>query len=208
MDVTANSKLSMSDQLLKPIDEFQRLTQTLFLSLSSDQTARRIPPPSVSAFIECDAEISRALDIARTHQIKQRKVEALKQEILDLNAQWRHICSELEAGKQELEIMIKEGDERIESIEKAKYGQLPCLFLLDEKLIGGFSRFAVSRTTRIRSKSQLVHLRTAEHARLDAFGTTTSALVLPAIPQRREDAQGKAQRGSTPWAAWRNPFRW
>lgn len=116
-------KPSMSDQLLQPIEEFQRLSQTLFLSLSSDQNARRVPPPSVSLFIECDAQISRALDIARTHQIKQRKIETLKQEILDLDTQWRHICSELEAGKQELETMIKEGDERIESIEKAKYGQ-------------------------------------------------------------------------------------
>lgn len=122
--VTATPKPSMSEQLLKPIEEFQRLSQTLFLSLSGDQTARRVPPPPVSLFIECDAEISRALDVARTHQIKQRKIEALKQEILDLDAQWRHICSELEAGKQELEIMIKEGNERIESIEKAKYGQL------------------------------------------------------------------------------------
>lgn len=120
--VATNPKSSMSDQLLKPIEEFQLLSQTLFLSLSGDQTARRVPPPLVSAFIERDAQISRALDIARTHQIKQRKIEALKQEILDLNAQWRHICSELEAGKQELEIMIKEGEERIESIEKAKYG--------------------------------------------------------------------------------------
>jgi len=128
--VTATYKPSMSDQLLKPIEEFQRLSQTLFLSLSGDQTARRVPLPSVSAFVECDAQISRALDIARTHQIKQRKVEALKQDILDLNAQWRHICSELEAGKQELEIMIKEGDERIESIDRAKYGQLALTFRL------------------------------------------------------------------------------
>ena len=126
--VTANPKPSMSDQLLQPIEEFQRLSQTLFLSLSGDQTARRVPPPSVSSFIECDTQLSRALDIARTHQIKQRKIEALKQEILDLNAQWRHICSELEAGKRELEIMIKGGEERIESIGKAKYGQLPPVY--------------------------------------------------------------------------------
>ena len=119
---------SMSDQLLKPIEEFQRLSQALFLSLSGDQTARRVPLPPVSSFIECDAQISRALDIARTHQIKQRKIEILKQDILDLNAQWRHICSELEAGKQELEIMIKEGEERIESIDKAKYGQFASVY--------------------------------------------------------------------------------
>lgn len=132
VDTTAvNSKLSMADRLLKPIEEFQRLSQALFLSLSGDQTARRVPPPSVAAFIECDAEISRALDIARTHQIKQRKIEALKQEVLSLNAQWKHICSELESGKQELETMIKDGDERIESIQKAKYGQLVFVLLFD-----------------------------------------------------------------------------
>jgi hypothetical protein len=184
---TANSKPSMSDQLLKPIEEFQRLSQTLFLSLSSDQTARRVPPPSVSAFIECDAEISRALDIARMHQIKQQKVEALKRDILDLNAQWRHICSELEAGKQELEIMITEGDERIESIEKAKYGRLAFLFLFDVNSISEFSLFAISRTAYICSKSQLVHLRPTEYAGLDA-PESTNTLVLPAIPQRRKDA--------------------
>ena len=122
VDTSTTVKPSMSDQLLKPIEEFQRLSQALFLSLSGDPTARRVPLPPVSSFIECDAQISRALDIARTHQIKQRKIEILKQDILDLNAQWRHICSELEAGKQELEIMIKEGEERIESIDKAKYG--------------------------------------------------------------------------------------
>ena len=127
-EVTVIPKPSMSDQLLKPIEEFQRLSQTLFLSLSGDQTARRVPPPSVSLFIECDAQMSRALDVARTHQIKQRKIETLKQEILDLDAQWRHICSELEAGKQELETMIKDGDERIESIEKAKYGQFTFIY--------------------------------------------------------------------------------
>lgn len=182
------TKLSMSDQLLKPIEEFQRLSQTLFLSLSSDQTARRVPPPSVSAFIECDAEISRALDIARAHQIKQRKIEALKQEILELNAHWRHICSELEAGKQELEIVIKEGDERVESIEKATYGWLASLFLFDEHSISGFSLLAISRTPCICSKSQLVYLRSTEHAGLNAPRTTTATLILPAIPQRRKDA--------------------
>ena len=130
--VTTTHKPSMSDQLLKPIEEFQRLSQALFLSLSGDQTARRVPLPSVSSFVECDAQISHALDIARTHQIKQRKIEALKQEILDLNAQWRHVCSELEAGKQELEIMIKEGEERIESIDRAKYGQFALTFCLTD----------------------------------------------------------------------------
>ena len=186
--VIENPKLSMNDQLLKPIEEFQRLSQTLFLSLSNDQTARRIPPPSVSAFIGCDAEISRALDIARTHQIKQRKIEALKQEILDLNAQWRNICSELEAGKQELEVMIKEGEERIESIEKAKHGWFAFLFLFGEHSISKFSLFAIPRTPCICPKSQLVHFRSTEHAGLDAPRTTTTASILPAIPQRREDA--------------------
>jgi len=59
-DTNTIPKPSMNDQLLNPIGEFQRLTQTLFLSPSGDQTARRVALPSVSSFIECDAEISRA----------------------------------------------------------------------------------------------------------------------------------------------------
>jgi mediator of RNA polymerase II transcription subunit 4 len=62
------------------------------------------------------------MNIAQTHQIKQRKIEALGSEILDLEAQWRNICEELAQGKSELEELIEEGEERLKAIEQAKKG--------------------------------------------------------------------------------------
>ena len=43
-------------------------------------------------------------------------------EILELEARWREICSELELGKKELEGMINEGEERTKAINEAKLG--------------------------------------------------------------------------------------
>lgn len=60
--------------------------------------------------------------MAHTHQIKQRKIEALKAQILELDARWRDICMQLEEGKRELEALIEEGDTRLTAIEQAKKG--------------------------------------------------------------------------------------
>lgn len=115
---------SMGSLLLRPLNEIQLLSQTLFLSLSGNQTSRRPVAPQVSAFLDCDLELANALHLARKHQIKQQKIESLKNEILELDSRWRQICAELETGKRELQIMINEGDERIKDIDKAKEGML------------------------------------------------------------------------------------
>lgn len=115
------SESSMSEALLGPLNELQTLSQTLFLSLSPIQS-KPPPPPPLSAFLACDEALSSAVNLAHTHQLKQRKIEALKDEILELDRRWREICTELEAGKRELEEMIEEGEERIKSIEQAKKG--------------------------------------------------------------------------------------
>ena len=112
---------SMTAILLEPLARLQSLSQTLFLSLSPAQTK---PPPSppLSAILECDAAIAAALQLAHVHQIKQRKIESLKHEILELEATWRNICSELEKSRRESESMIQEGEERIKAIGEAKQG--------------------------------------------------------------------------------------
>jgi mediator of RNA polymerase II transcription subunit 4 len=63
-----------------------------------------------------------ALHLARRHQIKQRKIEALQEEILGLDKELREIWSELEMGTRELEDIIEEGDERLKAIEHATKG--------------------------------------------------------------------------------------
>ncbi|THU86237.1 hypothetical protein K435DRAFT_782956, partial [Dendrothele bispora CBS 962.96] len=115
---------SMSTVLLAPLNELQSLSQALFLSLSPAQNKLPQPPP-LSAFLACDEALSAAVNLTYKHQIKQRRIEALKAEILELDAKWRHICMELQNEKMELESTIEEGDKRIEGIEQAKKASIP-----------------------------------------------------------------------------------
>ncbi|KAE9399937.1 hypothetical protein BT96DRAFT_919832 [Gymnopus androsaceus JB14] len=101
---------SMSSVLLTPLNEMETLAQTLFL---------------LSSFLNCDQTLAAAVNLSYKHQIKQRKIERLKAEILELDARWRQICIELEMEKMELEGMIEEADQRLESIEQAKKASIP-----------------------------------------------------------------------------------
>jgi mediator of RNA polymerase II transcription subunit 4 len=129
-----NERKSMSSIILEPLNELQALSQALFLSLSPPHT-KPPPPPSIASFLACDQSLSSAITLAHTHQVKQRKIEALKAEILQLDARWREICVELEKGKRELERAIEEGDERIKAIEDAKKGMWHLLSVLNKRSI-------------------------------------------------------------------------
>ncbi|KAJ4000829.1 vitamin-D-receptor interacting mediator subunit 4-domain-containing protein [Lentinula boryana] len=114
----------MSSLLLKPLNEMETLAQTLFLSLSAPGQIKP-PPPRVDAFLACDQALAAAVNLSYKHQVKQRKIERLKAEILGLDSRWRQICVELETEKRVLEEMIEEADERLESIEQAKKASIP-----------------------------------------------------------------------------------
>jgi mediator of RNA polymerase II transcription subunit 4 len=75
--------------------------------------------------LACDEALSSAITLARIHQTKQRRVDALEKDILDLEARWREIAFELDGGRKELEEMIEEGEERVKAIEQAKKGMDP-----------------------------------------------------------------------------------
>ncbi len=111
----------MSSILLAPLNDLQALSQTLFLALSPIHS-KPPPPPPLSSFLTCDQALASAISLAHKHQIKQREIEVLKSEILELELRWREICMELETGKRELEEMIEEGDQRMQAIEEAKKG--------------------------------------------------------------------------------------
>ena len=111
----------ISDILLAPLNELQALAHTLFLSLSPPQS-KPPPPPPLSAFIDCDKALAAAINKAHVHQVKQRKIDVLETEILQLEAQWRSICTQLASGKAELEEIIEEGDIRIKAIDEATKG--------------------------------------------------------------------------------------
>lgn len=114
---------SMSSVLLAPLNELQSLSHTLFLSLSPIQS-KPPPPPPLSSFLACDEALSSAINLARKHQIRQRKIDTLEKEILESDTRWREIVSELESGRKELEEVIEEGEERIKAIEQAKKGMI------------------------------------------------------------------------------------
>lgn len=113
----------MSSVLLAPLNELQSLSHTLFLSLSPIQS-KPPPPPPLSSFLACDEALSSAINLARKHQIRQRKIDTLEKEILESDTRWREIVSELESGRKELEEVIEEGEERIKAIEQAKKGMI------------------------------------------------------------------------------------
>ncbi|KAL1745856.1 hypothetical protein HDZ31DRAFT_81634 [Schizophyllum fasciatum] len=112
---------SMSEQLLRPLEELQTLAHTLFASLAPVQM-KPPPPPSPSAFVDCNERLSRAVSVAYAHQVKQRQIEALAAEILALDAQWREVCTTLADDKRALEAILREGDERLSAIEQAREG--------------------------------------------------------------------------------------
>ena len=112
---------SMTNILLNPLNKFQELSQVLFQSLSPLQN-KPPPPPPPTAFVDCDVSLAGAIDHARTHQAKQRRIEALKREVLELEARWREIVAALEEGRRDLEAMVTQGDERIRAINEAKAG--------------------------------------------------------------------------------------
>ncbi|KAI0831823.1 vitamin-D-receptor interacting mediator subunit 4-domain-containing protein [Trametes gibbosa] len=115
---------SMSKILLEPLARLQTLSQTLFLSLAPPQT-RPPPPPSVADLVTVDAQLAAAVQLARIHQVKQRRIEQLKDEVLALDRRWRSIVGELDDGRRELDAIVREGEERIKAIEEAKAAAIP-----------------------------------------------------------------------------------
>lgn len=204
---TSKDVSSMSSILMGPLNELQGLSQTLFLSLSPPQT-KPPPPPPLDAFLQCDKVLASAINVAQTHQIKQRKIEALETEILELEMRWRNICEELAKGRKELEELIEEGEERLKAIEQAKKG-------VQSKHMYGYAHFnnvcsfhSLPRTTCICAELERVHFGTSEYARPQPSRPATSTFVFPSVSQRREDAAGSSQCRGASWLTGRNAFSW
>ncbi|KAI0773293.1 vitamin-D-receptor interacting mediator subunit 4-domain-containing protein [Trametes elegans] len=114
----------MSEILLEPLARLQALAHTLFLSLGPPQS-RPPPPPSIGELITVDAQLSDAIRLARAHQVKQRRIEQLKEEVLALDRAWRETVRTLDEGRRELDTLVREGEERIKAIEEAKAAAIP-----------------------------------------------------------------------------------
>lgn len=109
----------MKELLAAPLQRFESLTQQLFLSLSMPNAT---PSPSIEAFVQCDRELAAALNQSRDHQLKQRRIEQLKEDIVDLEWHLKAACQKLLQDKSELEAIIREGDERVKIMDAVEDG--------------------------------------------------------------------------------------
>lgn len=203
---TRDAPHAMSDILLQPLNDLQTLTHTLFHSLSPSQT-RPPPMPPIAAFLEADAALAEAAKLARQHQIKQRKNERLKDVFLALEERWRDVVQELERGKRELDVILTESEERIKNIEVAKTGTFRLFCPKWMHTTGACSSDTVPGTPGICAQSVVVHVCATKYARTCTW-PTTSAAVLPSVPQRGEDAPRPHERRGSAWYAWRDPRCW
>lgn len=122
----------MDAQLLAPLSQLAALSQSLFLSLSQQPSQKQHPPPPLSAFAAVDAQLQSTLTTVAAHQRRQARIVALQKELGEIEARWRAVCETLEEGRKVLEEIVREGDERIECIRKAKEGAwfIFCFMLL------------------------------------------------------------------------------
>ncbi|PSR72456.1 hypothetical protein PHLCEN_2v11670 [Hermanssonia centrifuga] len=183
---------SMSEILLQPLQELQTLAQGLFLSLSSTQARTGVAPPA-SAFLEADASLAATVKLARQHQIKQRKIERLKNEVLALEGHWREIIQELADGKRELEVILTEGDERLNAIGEARTGLytiatgvfrekvfIAAILLMLHLLL---SVYTIPRASCVRAEHLCFYFSAAQYAGSEPSRTASTPLVLSTVSE-------------------------
>ena len=115
----------MREVLNVPLAELDALSQSLLRSLApaASSLTKPPPPPTIAAFLSADAKLAAAVQQARIHQAKQRRIEELTEEVLELDGRLRDVIAFLAKGKEELAEILREGKERIEGMERAEKGE-------------------------------------------------------------------------------------
>jgi Vitamin-D-receptor interacting Mediator subunit 4 len=190
---------STTQQLLGPLNHLNSVAQQLLHSLSPPHT-KPPPPPPITALADADAALAAAVQLARLHQKKQQRIEALKADVLALEDSWRTVIMKLEEGRRDLEGIISEGDVRLAAIEQAKAGTTAWrrgpVFVKrhsDGRLF--FRRCnPLPRAPSICPESQRIYLRAAQLARPLVARPAPSTSIFPAISERGKNAQRTPQR--------------
>jgi len=129
MDASSESFQTTHGLLLKPLNRFEKCAEELFRSLSVPNSSRPAGP-SPDDLLAADAELAAALQQVRRHEVNQRRVEQLKDEVLDLDSKLRHVWSTLEESRKELEDVLEEGDLRLKEMDSVAKGAVPYSALL------------------------------------------------------------------------------
>ena len=122
----------MHQVLLDPVDQLEALSQNLLRSLAPPPSSTSKPPlaPPISSFLECDIKLADAVQEARIHQAKQREIDELTAEVLQLDSHLREIVTFLADGKDALAEIIAQGDERLHAIDLASKSEITGLIPL------------------------------------------------------------------------------
>jgi len=112
---------SMREELTRPLNQIDSLCQALLRSLAPSQSSTVKPPtaPSTIVFIEVDQALAAAVNMAQVHQEKQREIEALTREILDMERELRDRIQFLADGRNTLNELLRESEETISAIDLA-----------------------------------------------------------------------------------------
>ncbi|KAG6335272.1 hypothetical protein ID866_3828 [Astraeus odoratus] len=129
LQATSSGELSMTDTLNAPLNNLAHLSTSLFQSLSSQSYTHggkpgEAPPP-VSDFLSAEAALAQALVRTVAHQRRQNYINKLATEISELDNKWREIIEGIEKGRRELQIVVKEGEERVKGIKEAREAAIP-----------------------------------------------------------------------------------
>ncbi|KAG8964930.1 hypothetical protein FRC05_003536 [Tulasnella sp. 425] len=123
----SSSPASMREVLSIPLAQFEALTNQLFASLATvPPTAaaysfsNSLTAPDVESFVHCEVALAEALNQARLHQIKQRRIEQLKEDIVALDWRLNDICEKLKEDKSALEEIIREAEVRVKAIDRTE----------------------------------------------------------------------------------------
>jgi mediator of RNA polymerase II transcription subunit 4 len=118
--MASTNQLSMQGLLLAPLVRLNSLSESLLRSTASTSSSHNtLLKPLLTEYLDCDSQITVALDEARIHQAKQREIYNLTTETLGLNAHLREIITALVQGRNKLQDLIEEGDAVLQASTEA-----------------------------------------------------------------------------------------
>jgi len=118
--MASTNQPSMQGLLLAPLVRLNSLSESLLRSTASTSSSHStLLKPLLAEYLDCDSQITAALDEARIHQAKQREIHNLTTETLGLNAHLREIITALVQGRNKLQNLIEEGDAVLQASTEA-----------------------------------------------------------------------------------------
>jgi len=108
-------------RLLTNLSTQSQLLDQFFTSLSSSSTNQQSPLPHIYTLLkETTDDLLKLRKDVQAHQEVWTRIERKKKEVVDLERKSRALMRTLEGERRELDLMVKEGREIIESVDKVE----------------------------------------------------------------------------------------